>query len=184
MLTGLVTDPFGVPRPDATVELVSFSGSRLQTLTDKNGQYIFKKVPTGDYDLNVSCEWCRTMHQPLLVSIGTTVFYHAVVVSEYPDTPFPAQSIVGEVTNEHRGPISEVRVTILSPFGPSLVGSDITDPHGHFRIVIDHPGQYVVCAYKPELSTQCDNLLSVTREKHMSFELRPLESAVPELLHR
>ena len=70
-LVGLVKSSDGAPLPGATVSIRSaaLQGSREQ-ITDANGDYSFKGIPSGTYTVTVSLSGMSTVEQKQVVPLG------------------------------------------------------------------------------------------------------------------
>ena len=74
-ITGTVSDPQGAPIPGATVTATNTgTGLQLTAVTDRDGNYTFRNLPPGIYDLGAALQGFRELKQTgLRVSAGNPV---------------------------------------------------------------------------------------------------------------
>lgn len=71
-IVGNVTDPQGAALPGATVTITNTgTGLKLETVTDDTGSYVFRNLPTGSYNMNLSLKGFKQLQQSdIIVTAG------------------------------------------------------------------------------------------------------------------
>jgi beta-lactamase regulating signal transducer with metallopeptidase domain len=73
-ITGVLYDQLGGLLPGAAVTLrVEPDGARYETLTDRNGAFLFNLLPAGDYELNTSLPGFSTVTNRIRIDAGSTI---------------------------------------------------------------------------------------------------------------
>ena len=73
-ISGRVTDPQGAALADARLGLNSASGARkMQTASDRDGQFVFPTVPQGSYEIRASAPGFEDLKQTVIVGDGAAL---------------------------------------------------------------------------------------------------------------
>jgi hypothetical protein len=134
---GVIVDEQGQPVPDVRVTLTAADGTRLEEITDGNGEYRFEKVPYGKAQLEAYAvgftkqQWEADVSQPQLESKAPAAFAPRTDVGVLRGLvrSFDATPLVGHVSvRDTRG---------------RLVQEHDCNPDGRFELELP-PGQYKV----------------------------------------
>ncbi len=152
-VAGRVTALSGLALPGARVLLADTSGeASRETVTDTAGLYSFKRVPPGDYRLEVSVADFETKSRKLAVGPGDAradVGLRLVMIEDD-----PICHLSGRVSQEGHEPIARATVTAVAVFDSDIRRSALTDRNGRFTLVLDRAAQYVILAHSPEFAVR------------------------------
>ena len=150
-LHGIVTDFFGLPLPEATVELfLEGSKSSFKSVTDQNGNYRIANLPAGSYNVVASLRGFKreTSHIDLqekesrLLNVG-------LEVGRLSDVPL--MEVTGVVQQNSKA-LSDAVVILTNAFNQRESYTAITDGRGRYKIRVNNAGQYLIHASKPGLT--------------------------------
>lgn len=144
---GRVTDFFGNPIPDVSVEVLN---SQLKKeYTDKKGRFNLVSLPKGKSILIFKAvgfypetkEIDIVNEERLYLSIGLRLGYM---------TPAPSLDVIGLIKSKSLIPIDGAKVTLINAFNNNYSKSTYSDKKGRFVIKLSDPGIYVIIISKPE----------------------------------
>jgi hypothetical protein len=176
-LRGWVTDLYGSPVAEAKIELISDEQFRpYQTRTDSNGNYEFTNLPSGNLTISVNAfGFLQEKRGIYLNKSEKLILDFGLEVGRLTDLP-PIE-ISGRVQQPNKLPLAEATVVVISVFKPQLSLKARTDQTGHYKILVDNPGQYVVVAAKLGLSLEATPITlssKLPREhRRLDFVLSP-----------
>jgi len=150
-LSGHVTDFFGQPLPEATVELFTDSVKpKFTAVTDQHGSYRFTGLSAGEYNLVMSLRGFRKEASRVNL-LGSESKLLNVGLEAGRLTDVPLMEVTG-VVRQGGKPLSNATVILTNAFNQRESSTARTDKMGRYKIRVNNPGQYLVQASKPGLT--------------------------------
>jgi hypothetical protein len=154
---GEIRDEHGAPRAGANV---SIRGTSSRLSTDEHGEFVFRNLPAGDYDLRATLPGYRTANVAVSVAAEEEKQLTTIDLA-------PGDAIHGHVRDAESGlPVPNAFVRIVDPLGAGDASSDDT---GAFFLTADAtiamtleasaPGFATVRLIRSGLSSTADDLV-------------------------
>lgn len=159
-MQGRIVDLWGDPIPGAVAsfhrlnfekgQLVSAVGiHQMTTVSDGNGNYAFRGLPSGEYRVSVELRGFRKAEvwRFYLPAGGNEVLDIGLEVGVF--TEWRRPEVSGTVLGTDNKPLKDATVTAISALSPNIVEQTRTGDDGRYRIELQTSGQFIVYASKP-----------------------------------
>jgi hypothetical protein len=147
---GYVTDYFGQPLSEATVELlVDGAEQGFSVATDERGNYKITGMPAGTYNLVVALRGFKRETERIYLQAGESRSLNVGLEVGW-NTDRPLMEVTG-VVRQDNGPVPDATITLANAFNRRESYAATTDRAGRFKIKVNNPGQYLLQASKPGL---------------------------------
>ncbi|MCF6137924.1 carboxypeptidase regulatory-like domain-containing protein [Pseudalkalibacillus berkeleyi] len=155
-VSGVVTDPSGIPVTNATIQIIDMNGTILNTGgTDQNGQYVLSNLPPGSFSIVVNAQDFSTATGGVTLEPGETVTDANFVL-----LPDPG-AIVGTIIDTDGDPISGATIIIRNADNLQI-RSTTTNEFGEYLVEGIAPASYTVVATAPDFSTNFVGVMVVS----------------------
>ncbi len=144
---GCVTDFFGNPIPDVSIEILN-SRSKKE-YTDKKGRFNLVGLPKGKSTLLFKAVGFYPETQEIDIDNEERTYLNVGLRLGYM-TPAPSLDISGLIRSKTFIPIEEAKVVLINAYNSNYSKIAYSDKKGKFIIKLNDPGIYIVIISKPE----------------------------------